>query len=201
MHTAVGDESGQMTTRAMRLLGAFLAIGGVLLLVRSYLAYQDVGSSDLVQSLDRKLRSMQFQLGGLHDLATAALDARQNSKTPRERLQRLYDIEERYLKTCDGLVHSVDEMGSKGMLRFLFQPDDIAPHRLTELRDWLASEQTEEHPLLSQDSGVDRKLRALAPHLAVYRDCLQVTQLYPARLRADINACMVAKQVGLEPLP
>jgi hypothetical protein len=187
--------------RALRLLAAFVIVGGTFVLIRTYSAYQNIAVSEPMEVVVRRITSLQYQVDGFERLLQGARRARENSRTPKERLQRLYAIEEGYVKTARGLVEAIDDPKTTTAMQSIFRPGDKMPTQLKELRDWLSTEQGEEHPLLSIDQSVDRKLAALATHFAMYRECLRIGKRDFGYLRTDIDGCIGARQKGLEPLP
>jgi hypothetical protein len=186
--------------RAIRLLGSFLMIGGALMLVGAYLAFNETVDQTM-QPLSRQIVSLQLQMGRLRGLVAAAGRTREATISPRERLETLYRIEQDYRSTYRGMVETIDRMRDSGTLRNVFAPEDIATLRLLALREWLVLEDRDESPILSPHPRIDQKLAALAPHLTLYFDCLRVDRLDPAWVRADVNACITTKQVLLPDLP
>ncbi|MBI4517013.1 MAG: hypothetical protein HY699_14490 [Deltaproteobacteria bacterium] len=79
--------------RALRWFGSFLFVFGAIMLVLVYVQYQDISTGAPMESLVRKITSIQIQLEDLHRSVGSAITVRQHSSTARERLQRLYEIE------------------------------------------------------------------------------------------------------------
>jgi len=191
-----------MSSGGWRVVGTLLVIGSILLLVRALSVYTGVGvgGSSSMDALSHRLRSIEVQLGSLAGIANGAINTRR-TPTGRDRLQRLDALEENYMKVSGGLIDSVKELTADPTFRFVFQPGDPLPTRLTELTEWLAADREQDHPIVPEYRGINEKLSVLAPRLMAYVSCMHVTNMRPVKLREDMNGCFVEKSVGLQPLP